>query len=563
MQCAKTASEVQKTLVKAITTFDMADILLIQPPIRDFYLTAKRTIPYGLACMAAVLTNEGFSVRIIDALATSKSRVIDVPAEMAYLQKYYGQADRSPFALFHHYRHFGYSFEHIGKLAAESKAFLVGISSLFTPYINEALNTADAVKNHHPAAKIVLGGHHPSALPEQVMKSASVDYVLRGEGEVSIARLADAVKNGNPCETIPGLVCRLSDGKLSINPPAVIRKPDTTLPPAQHLIRQKFYMRKGKASTVVVASRGCPMKCSYCSVGSSSYLPFRRRSVQAVVREIETAVEADNVGFIDFEDENLSFDRQWFAELLGEIIARFGRHRPELRAMNGLFPPSLDEGMIKLMKTAGFNTLNLSLGTTSAHQLQRFQRADVGPAFDRVLNLAERCGLKAVGYIIVAAPNQTASDSLTDLLFLAVRRVLAGVSVFYPAAGSPDYDLCKEMNILPAHFACMRSSALPVSHTTTRRQAVTLLRLGRIINFMKYLIDNDFSIPEPAPAGNRIEITLDRIETGKRLLQSFLYDGKIRGVDTDGNIYEQNIDVALAKEFIERLKSIRVRGANT
>jgi hypothetical protein len=62
----------------------MVDILLIQPPIRDFYLTAKRTIPYGLAGIAAGLIEAGFSVKILDALATPKSRVVDLPQEMAY-----------------------------------------------------------------------------------------------------------------------------------------------------------------------------------------------------------------------------------------------------------------------------------------------------------------------------------------------------------------------------------------------------------------------------------------------------------------------------------------------
>ena len=47
----------------------MPDILLIQPPIRDFYLTAKRTIPYGLACIAPALIKNGFSVKILDAMA--------------------------------------------------------------------------------------------------------------------------------------------------------------------------------------------------------------------------------------------------------------------------------------------------------------------------------------------------------------------------------------------------------------------------------------------------------------------------------------------------------------
>ena len=161
----------------------MPDILLIQPPIRDFYLTAKRTIPYGLACIAPTLVKSGFSVKILDALATSKSRACDLPREMDYLRKYYGRPDRSAFALFHQFRHFGYSFEHIGKMAKESGAFLVGISSLFTPYMQEALQTAETVKAWHPDCKIVIGGHHPSALPQSVMESAAVDFVIRGGGK--------------------------------------------------------------------------------------------------------------------------------------------------------------------------------------------------------------------------------------------------------------------------------------------------------------------------------------------------------------------------------------------
>jgi hypothetical protein len=91
------------------------EILLIQPPIRDFYLTAKRTIPYGLASIATVLIEAGFSVQILDALATAKSRIIDLPHEMAYLRSFYGRPDQSPFALFHHFKHFGYSFDTIGQ----------------------------------------------------------------------------------------------------------------------------------------------------------------------------------------------------------------------------------------------------------------------------------------------------------------------------------------------------------------------------------------------------------------------------------------------------------------
>jgi len=95
----------------------MPDVLLVQPPIRDFYLTAKRTIPYGLASIAAALVAQGFSVEILDALATSKSRPAALPAEMSDLEQFYGRPDLSPFALFNRFRHFGSSFETIGRKA--------------------------------------------------------------------------------------------------------------------------------------------------------------------------------------------------------------------------------------------------------------------------------------------------------------------------------------------------------------------------------------------------------------------------------------------------------------
>jgi anaerobic magnesium-protoporphyrin IX monomethyl ester cyclase len=151
----------------------MVDILLIQPPIRDFYLTAKRTIPYGLAGIAAGLIEAGFSVKILDALATSKSRVLPVPPQMSYLQPYYGRSDRSPFGLFHDYKHFGCSFEAIAQQVREAQPFLVGISSLFTAYADEALKTAQIVKANRPDCKIILGGHHATALPERVMESSA------------------------------------------------------------------------------------------------------------------------------------------------------------------------------------------------------------------------------------------------------------------------------------------------------------------------------------------------------------------------------------------------------
>jgi hypothetical protein len=277
--------------------------------------------------------------------------------------------------------------------------------------------------------------------------------------------------------------------------------------------------------------------------------------------EIEQDILRHDVGFIDFEDENLSLDRPWLIRLLNAIINRFGTAGLELRAMNGLYPPSLNGEVIRLMKDAGFKTLNLSLGSTSGEQLLRFNRSDVRQSFDRALEDAEALGLKAVGYVICGAPFQKARDSITDLLYLARRRVLAGVSVFYPAPDSHDFNLCRKLDILPENLSCLRSSALPLSHTTTREEVVTLLRLARILNFAKFLLDRGTSLPGADPAEIRNADPRDRIETGIRLFAKFLADGRIKGITPEGKIFEHRISTELTGRFLSGLASIKIRGS--
>jgi anaerobic magnesium-protoporphyrin IX monomethyl ester cyclase len=538
----------------------LTDILLIQPPVRDFYLTAKRTIPYGLACIAGVLRKEGVSVKIIDGLSTSRSRIVELPKEMEYLRQFYGRPDRSPFGLFHYYRHFGYSFEHIGRAAGDSGAFLVGISALFTPYFQEVLKVAEFVKRFHPACHIVVGGHHPTVFPDHALEHRAIDFAIRGEGEVSMPLLFKALKTGGDLSTIPGIVFRKKDGTLHINEPALATDLDGFPQPALDLVHNNFYQRRHKKSAVITASRGCPLKCTYCSLGADSPFPYRLRSVKSVMDEIETAVTRYDVRFIDFEDENLSFDKKWFHRLLNAIHHRFNGYGLEFRAMNGLLPAALDDTMIRDMQMAGFKTLNLSLGSTSSKQLRRFNRPDVRNAFDRALKSAEKYNMTAVGYVIAGAPDQSAEESVDDLIYLSSRRVLAGISIFYPAPGSRDYERCRALNILPDTFSRMRSSALPISHTTSMKEAVTLLRLGRILNFMKFLSDTETSQTEsvlPHTGGTQRDA---RAEVGKKLLNLFLDDGKIRGETPEGEIFEHDISLQLARRFVSRLKGIRIRG---
>ena len=541
----------------------MENILLIQPPVTDFYLTKKRTIPYGLACIASSLIKHGYSVFILDSLSSPKSKTIPMPLEMSYLDKFYNTPDISPFSLFSSFKHFGYSFQHLGQTAKKLKPFLVGISSLFTPYHENAIKTAEAVKKFYPACKVVMGGHHPTFIPEEVLENSCVDFVLRGEGEVSMPMLAKALLNNESVNNIPGIAFKKSKNCFCINKPVIMKNLNDYPAPAFHLIDKKFYQRKNKTSIVITASRGCPKKCSFCAVGGS-YISYRKKSVNTIINEIKKASELDNnIGFIDFEDENLTLDKKWFLRILDGINNLFLKNYVELRAMNGLYPLSLDEEIISAMKKTGFETLNLSIASTDSKQQKRFKRPDLRKAVDNALFYILKYNLNAVCYVICSAPFQTADDSLSDLIYLAGKKVLAGVSVYYPAPGSLDYEMLKKTDMLPTHFSLMRSSAISLSHTTSRKESVTILRLSRIINFMKLLIDKKIPIPKPVKFPKKKQYTNyeQRIDSGIMLLGWFLYDGIIRGITHDKEIFTHYHSIDLAKKFLYKLTEIKIQGS--
>ena len=107
----------------------------------------------------------------------------------------------------------------------------------------------------------------------------------------------------------------------------------------------------------------------------------------------------------------------------------------------------------------------------------------------------------------------------------------------------------------------MRSSALPINHTTTRLESVTLLRLGRILNFIKSIQDNGLSIPEPQKYAQEKDLDIDsRQSAGIEILKWFLHDGKIRGVRPDGKVFLHQTSDRVTHTFLRGLRKIRIRG---
>jgi anaerobic magnesium-protoporphyrin IX monomethyl ester cyclase len=465
-------------------------ILLIQPPIRDFYQTSIRTQPIGLAYLAASLKKHGHEVEILDC-QTEKKKSISIPSELSYLRDFYPFDDRSPFKLYTGYYHFGMGWDEIKKKIVESKADVFGISS-FTPYHGEALEIAQIIKDWDRRKIVIMGGAHASCGPEDALKSPFVDYAVLGEGEVRFPLLLEQIGKGEfkNIEKIDGIGYR-KNGEVRINPlQSFIQNLDSLPHPARELLDLDRYRMRKKRSTMIITSRGCPHGCAYCSTHLVMGTSFRTRTPEAILKEMVECRKGYGIQTFDIEDDNFTFDQERAKKLMSLIIKNFGEDRLELSAMNGVFFASLDEELLKLMKRAGFRTINLSFVSTSPLTKEKMGRPKPTTEFDKILKKAEQIGLRVIAYAIFGMPGQTIEEMLDTLIYLMRMKVLIGPSIYYPTPGTPLFERCKKEGILPPHLSQWRSSAFPIeTREFGRIDLLTLFRLARAINFIKGKMD--------------------------------------------------------------------------
>ncbi len=467
-------------------------VLLIQPPIRDFYQTPIRTQPIGLAYLASSLRAQGVEVEILDC-QTQQRRSIPVPPELSYLQDFYPFNDQSPFKLYTGYYHFGMEWDEIRRRIEESKADLFGISSSFTPYHEEALQVARLIKEWDSRKIVVMGGSHVSGEPEVVLKSPWVDYVILGEGEERFSLLVEKIGKARLKEIrrIDGIGF-LVDGHLYLHPLKTFIKDLDGLPhPARDLLHLDRYRIHRKRSTMIITSRGCPHGCAYCSAHLVMGATFRIRSPENILQEMLECHQRYGIEVFDVEDDNLTYDlgraKRWLELLMGA----FGERRIELTAMNGLSFAALDGEMLSLMKRAGFHTLNLSYVSSDPSTQERMRRPRGREDFDHLLKKALEVGLRIIAYAIMGMPGQTLEEMVTTLVDLMNKRVLIGPSIYYPVPGTPLFDTCKEGGYLPSNRSQWRSSTFPIeTGHFSRLDMVSLLRLVRVINFIKRKMDS-------------------------------------------------------------------------
>jgi radical SAM superfamily enzyme YgiQ (UPF0313 family) len=459
-------------------------VLLIQPPVQDFYDTDIRLQPIGLCYLKAAVKKHLPEVEVIikDYHSGCGRKTVKIPPELQYLTGYYPVADKSPFSAFHQYYHFGKSFDEIEAEIADLKPDVVGISSLFTPYYREALDIAARVKRR-TAAIVVMGGSHASAVPESLLASSHVDFVIRGEGEKAFVEFLRHMLNQKPFEEVPNLAYKRAS-KIVFNPMADNFPIDDLPVPDLSDFAPSAYTLAGKPMTFMITSRSCPHKCSFCSVHTTFGTNYRRRSLENVLEEIELRYR-QGYRVIDFEDDNLTYYKNTFKELCRRLIARFPNREMEYVAMNGISYLSLDDELLELMFETGFSQLNLALVSSDKTVRETTKRPHTLDAYVKVVNKAHALRFKIVSYQILGLPNESLESMIQTMAFNARLPVLLGASPFYRIPNSP---IAHGLALTEEDYVKARLTALAIeTENFSRGEIYTLLVTTRIINFLKGL----------------------------------------------------------------------------
>lgn len=527
-------------------------VLLIQPPIEDFYDTAIRTYPLSLLYIATKIRNI-CDVSIADFRSNRKSRKID-DCHFPELAFYYRSDRYTPLSLFRRYSRYGANHDEIRQKIASEKPDVVAVSSLFSAYSEEAIDVARCAKEVSRDITTVLGGVHPTLFPEHALESPFVDYVIRGEGETPFFQLIEVLKTGKR-QSVVDIKGVASKDKSGYVIPNIHIEEDLDTSPDRTLLNPSAYCIGKKNYTFFLTSRGCPFHCAFC--GRPPF-PYRVRNLGSIEKEIKECLSL-GIQAIDFEDDMLTFDRVRFHSILN----LFKETGLTLSAMNGIYSDKLDIPTLEHMYRAGFRRLNFSLVDVSASITDQQKRHN-GENFTNLLPYLEASDFFMESHFIIGLPSQQVEHILDTIIFLMGKRLLLGPSIFYLAPNSEAYhQFAANHKDTAAQFKLMRSSAMvPVNPNLPRDSLYTLMKLVRFVNLVKRLLDGPDA---PRRLSDILEMpSITKNDHDKKILSTLLNEKRLIWLDgSRGDFIPEPHNSELIRLFLDRTKNKSIRGFKT
>ncbi|HNX80767.1 MAG TPA: radical SAM protein [Candidatus Omnitrophota bacterium] len=366
------------------------DICFIYPPVsvRERYGLRKlgkvggHLPPLGLAYLAAVCRTKGYHVSIIDAPAIDASHQ-DI---LAFLR--------------------------------EEQPAVVGLSAV-TVVFHRAVILAEAIRRLFPDMLIVIGGHHASIMPRQVIgETPHFDIAVYGEGEATMVEILARYRDAGFCRDafladkslcgITGIAFRRGTDIVVTQPRQPIPSLDELPYPAWDLLSMDRYIPLPnqyvrKPVVHMVATRGCPYSCGFCSNNAVFGKQQRYLSPRRLIEQMDYVEERFGAREISFWDDSMTTNRAWLEEFCRERI----RTKRVLGWSCYSRVDTVDPAALGLMKQAGCWNIFYGFESGSQELLDGIDKRITIEQIRQVTAWTKKAGIQIRASFMIALPKET------------------------------------------------------------------------------------------------------------------------------------------------------------
>lgn len=456
-------------------------VVIIRPPVvrPKWNYVNLSTPPIGPAYVASSLRSAGYEVFFIDAVGEALEQFTPLP---------------------HSFLLHGLRFEEItARIPADCRA--IGISIQFSFEFPQCRELTQVIRQQFPHAFLFAGGEHATALPEETLRTTALDAIVLGEGELkAVELLRVAFKCPEMLGSVAGICWKDASGTLhrnleglrieSIDP---LPKPAWDLLPIENYLSRHlgFGVARGR-NMPVLASRGCPYQCTFCSSPLMWTTTWTARNVNDLLDEMEFWIKRYQIDNFDFYDLTAIIQKKWILEFCQKIQERGLKFTWQLPS--GTRTEAIDEEVAKLLYQSGCRNLSYAPESGSPRILKMIKKKIHPDTMLRSLRGCVRQGLNVKTNIILGFPGERWRDIVSSYLFI-VKMAWVGahdlaVWCFAPYPGSALFDQLVaqgKINALDDEYyrklACYADPSQTVSYNDTfsARQLLLLRTLGVLL----------------------------------------------------------------------------------
>jgi anaerobic magnesium-protoporphyrin IX monomethyl ester cyclase len=391
------------------------NVLLINPSQRTAYgklADVPTFFPIGLGYLGAALEKNG-----------QNATLIDVDAQQMTDEELKQRIERGAFGL-------------------------IGIT-VTSPTVSSAFRLARLVKDR-VKTPLVFGGVHATLFPSHPFTSEDVDFVVRGEGEETIVELADALVNNGDLAGIRGLSYRGPEGVVH-NPARDPIKDLDSLPfPIMHKLNDNLYSYPNslmKKIAPILASRGCPGRCTFCCTHKTFGTRVRYRSAANVAEEMKYLRDTFGIQEIHVWDDNF-ISRKAFVFELRDLMKKENLSF-KICLINGVRVDFFNEEVAACLKDMGVYSLAFGLESGNQKVLDLAKKGINLEKSLKAMSIAKKAGFETWGFFMLGLPGED-KDTIQDTIDFAIKLDpdIAKFHVLKPFPGTEVYDYLKEKGFL-------------------------------------------------------------------------------------------------------------------